>query len=80
LFGKYVFFSAFHSSCLEKVCKSAKKSICLNVKLQVLRQLKAGEYQIDAGASLTFVTSAIVVVVVVLTKEISGSIMFPNNM
>ena len=50
------------------------------MKLQVLRQLKAGEYQIDAGASLTFVTSAIVVVVVVLTKEISGSIMFPNNM
>jgi hypothetical protein len=63
--------------------RSAKKSICLNVKLQVLRQLKDGEYQVDSDVSLTLVTSTIVVVVVVvvvLTKEISGSIMFPNNM
>jgi hypothetical protein len=71
-------FSAFHSSCLEKLCKSAKKSICLKVKLQVLRQLKAGKYQVDASTSLTFVTSTIVVVV--LTKEVSGSIMVPNNL
>jgi hypothetical protein len=56
---------------------SAKKSISLNLKLQVLRQLKAGEYQVDAGASLTFITSTIVVV---LTKEVSGSIMVPNKM
>jgi len=56
---------------------SAKKSISLNMKLQVLRQLKAGEYQVDAGASLTFITSTIVVV---LTKEVSGSIMVPNKM
>jgi hypothetical protein len=78
LFGRYVLFSVFHSSCLEKLCKSAKKIICLNVKLQVLRQLKAGEHQVDAGTSLTFVTSTIVVVV--LTKEVSGSIMVPNNL
>ena len=50
------------------------------MKLQVLRQLKVDEYQTDAGASLTFITSTIVVVVIVLTKEISGSIMVPNSM
>jgi hypothetical protein len=78
LFGRYVFFSAFHSLCLEKQCKTAKKSICFNVKLQVLRQLKAVEYKVEAGTSLTFATSTIVVVV--LTKEVSGSIMAPNNL
>jgi len=46
------------------------------VKQQVLRQFKAGEYQVDAGASLTFVTSTIVLV---LIKEVSGSIIVPNN-
>ena len=44
----------------------------------MLRQLKAGIYQVDAGTSLTFVTSTIVVVV--LTKEVSGSIMVPNDL
>ena len=45
----------------------------------MLRQLKAGIYQVDAGTSLTFVTSTIIVVVV-LTKEVSGSIMVPNDL
>jgi hypothetical protein len=54
-----------------------KQKHLLDVKWQVLWQLKAGEYQVDARASLTFVTSTIVVV---LTKEVSGSITVPNNM
>jgi len=55
-----------------QVCKEKH---FLNVKLQVLRQLKAD--QVDARASLTFIPSTIVVV---LTKEVSGSIMVPNKM
>ena len=57
-----------------QVCKEKH---FLNVKLQVLRQLKADEYKVDARASLTFIPSTIVVV---LTKAVSGSIMVPNKM
>jgi hypothetical protein len=39
--------------------KMQRKSISLDVKLQVLRRLEAGEREVDVGASLTLATSTI---------------------
>jgi hypothetical protein len=56
-FGKY-FPLSFTHHVWEKpasggsASKMQRKSICLAVKLQLLRQLEAGEHQVDVGASL----------------------------
>jgi hypothetical protein len=44
----------------DRTSKMQRKSICLDVKLQDLRRLEAGEREVDVGASLTLATSTII--------------------
>lgn len=47
------------SDSARKEPKVSRKSISLDVKMQVLRRVEAGECQVDVGNSLNLVTSTI---------------------
>lgn len=57
----------------ENVSKVQRKSISLDVKLQVLRRLEAGERQVDIGASLNLATSTIRTIIKNADKIISSA-------
>lgn len=57
--------------CKEKESRATRKSILLETKMQVLRQLDAGEEQADIGTALNLSTSTICTILKITDKIIS---------